>query len=158
VAVFPLALATHEVMHLVIYVAAGQDAVMVVRPWKAPLLGANIFGIHVAAQGPVAFQLRLANDFLGPSLAALLLMVLWLAARGRTLRAALLANIVVQLFYALVESADALFDRADVPPTDFLLWPEFNYGAALLIVLLVVAATWRSSHSVHSSKKLLRIS
>lgn len=135
--VFPLGLATHEVMHVAIYSALGSGASLLVTPWRAPVLGVTIFGLHAAHQGAVPFIERVANNILGPTAAALLLVILWTAVRGRAARAALLANVLVLLFFALLEGTYPLAERAGLN-VDFLLLPELNYGGALAIVLVVI--------------------
>ena len=67
--------------------------------------------------------------------AVALLGVLTLAVRGRVARAALVANLFVLAFYAVIEPVDVLLD-ATIGGAPFLLWAEFNYGVPLLVFLL----------------------
>ena len=46
--VFPMSLATHEVMHLAVYSALGYSSALVVTQWSVGVGGAHIFGLHAA--------------------------------------------------------------------------------------------------------------
>jgi hypothetical protein len=139
--VFPIGLATHEVMHLAVYSALGYQAFLVVTQWQLGLAGVHIFGLHAAPTAAVALPLRalVLNNALGPSLAALLLLVLYLAVGG-VARTALLANVVALLFFALIETAYPLLEHFAGVTADVLLLPEFDYGVALVILLFVSLA------------------
>jgi hypothetical protein len=138
---FPVALATHEVMHLVIFSAFGVKASLLVTQWHLGLTGTRIFGLHAAPAGDVPLNVLAINNGLGPSIAALLLLVLWLSVspRSRAARSALLANVAVLLFFATIEVAYPLLEEAAHVRADFLLLPEFNYGVALALLAGVVA-------------------
>lgn len=150
---FPVGLATHEVMHLAVYSALGVPAVLQVTHWHFGLRALSrltIFGLHAAPTGSaqVPFRILLANNGLGPLLAALPLLVVWLAVDGRSsgVRAALLANVIVLLFFSAIELAYPLTEQVGGVDGDVLLLPEVNYGAALLILVLVTGiAAWRSA-------------
>ena len=149
---FPVGFATHEVMHLAVYSALGVSAVLQVTHWHfgAPALSRlTIFGVHAAPTGtaPVPFRILLANNGLGPLLGAVPLLVLWLTVDRRScaVRAALLANVAVLLFFCVIELAYPLLEQNGIDG-DVLLVPELNYGAALLILGLVTGvAAWRSA-------------
>lgn len=151
VVLFPVGLATHEVMHLAVYAAVGVPAVLQVRPWPLGLplgSGLTLIGFHAAPGAPVQLGLHLANNGLGPLLAALPLFVLWMAVdrRSRAVRAALLANVVVLLFFSTIELAYPLLEQVGHVDADVLLLPAVNYGATLLLMILVTGlASWRSS-------------
>src|SRR5215472_16147899 len=150
---FPVGLATHEVMHLAVYSALGVPAVLQVTHWNFGLPAISrltIFGLHAAPTGSaqVPFRILLANNGLGPLLAAAPLSVLWLAvdSRSQVVRAALLANVVVLLFFWAIELAYPLMEEVGMIDADVLLLPEVNYGAALLVMVLVTSlAAWRSA-------------
>ncbi len=151
---FPVGLATHEVMHLAVYSALGVPAVLEVTRWHFGLpaiSGLTILGLHAApsGRGEVPLAVLVANNGLGPLLAAVPLFVLWLAAdrRSRSLRSALLANVLVLLFFSAIEVAYPLVEQVAGLEGDVLLLPEVNYGAVLLILVLGTAVSaWRSSH------------
>jgi hypothetical protein len=150
---FPVGLATHEVMHLAVYSALGVSAVLQVTHWHfgLPALSrVTIFGLHAAPIGPtpVPFRILLVNNGLGPLLAALPLLLVWLTVDRRSwaVRAALLANVLVLLFFCAIELAYPLTEQVARIDGDVLLLPEVNYGAALLIIALVSGvAAWRSA-------------
>ena len=54
----------------------------------------------------------------------------------------MLANVLVQGFFALIETAYPLLANGAGVDADFLLVPELSYGAALLI-LVGVTVLWR---------------
>jgi hypothetical protein len=148
VLLFPVGLATHEVLHLAVYSAFGVSASLVVTRWRLGLTGTAIFGLHAAPANPAAVPLHVlvVNNGLGPALAALPLLVLWLAVdrRSRMARAALLANVLVLLFFTAIEVAYPLLEEVAHVDADVLLLPEVNYGVTLLILLGAAgAAAWR---------------
>ena len=141
---FPVGLATHEVMHLAVYSALGVSAVLQVTHWHfgvPPVSRLTIFGLHAAPIGttPVRFQILLVDNGLGPLLAAvpLLLVLPTVDRRSWAVRAALLANVLVLLFFCAIELAYPLTEQVGRIDADVLLLPEVNYGAALLIVAVV---------------------
>jgi hypothetical protein len=136
-----IALATHEVMHLVALYAMGSSGTLIVRGWRFTFLPITIDSFHAQPAAPLAFGPHLLFDFAGPALAALLLAVLALAVREPLARAALVANLVILAFYAVIEPLDVLLD-ATVRGAPFLLWAEFNYGVPLLVLL--AASLWVS--------------
>ncbi len=160
VLLFPVGLATHEVIHLAVYSALGIPAVLLVTHWRPGLAGPPLFGLHAAPVGPGGLPLSPAdvplgplvtNNGLGPALAALLLFVLWLAVGrpSRAARAALLANVLALVFFSVIEMAYPLLEEVGHVGADVLLLPEVNYGSVLLIFALVAAAAtwlWRPSH------------
>lgn len=133
----PIAMATHEVLHLMVYYAFGYRAVMQVTPWKLQAAGLQILGLHVAALGDPPAAVHVADNFLGPALAALLLLVLWRAARPSALAEALLANLLIQGFFSSIETAFAVLERSAHLDADVLLLPELNYGVCIAIITAV---------------------
>jgi hypothetical protein len=87
----------------------------------------------------VRLRALVLDNALGPSLAALLLLVLGLAVRGAA-RTALLANVLALLFFAAIETAYPLLEHFAGIRADVLLLPELNYGVALAILLFVSLA------------------
>ncbi len=147
VLLFPVGLATHEVMHLAVYSALGVPAALLVTRWKLGLLGVWVFGLHAAPAGGAAVPLwvLVSNNGLGPLLAALLLLVLFWSVdgRSRSARAALLANVLVLVFFSAIELAYPLLEDVAHVNADVLLLPELNYGVALLILVVTTAAMTR---------------
>ncbi|HEY4028427.1 MAG TPA: hypothetical protein VGO86_18515 [Candidatus Dormibacteraeota bacterium] len=147
VVLFPVGLAMHEVMHLAVYSAFGVRAVLLVTSWKLGLVGTPIFGLHAApAVGDPPLRVLVVNNGLGPALAAVPLLVLWASVgrRARVARAALLANVLVLIFFSCIELAYPLLEEVAHVDADVLLLPELNYGGVLLIMLATTsAAIWR---------------
>ena len=133
-----MALATHEVMHLVVLYAIGGTGSLIVHAWRFAFLPLTVDAFHAQPTRPLGFAAHLLFDFAGPALAALLLAPLAATVRGAAPRAALRANLAILAFYAVIEPLDVLLDAAGVP-APFLLWAEFNYGVPLLILL---ATSW----------------
>jgi hypothetical protein len=147
VVLFPVGLATHEMMHLVVYSALGVRCALLVTSWKLGTLGVTIFGLHSAPVAPAPLPLRvlLINNGLGPLLAAALLLVLFLAVdrRSRVVRSALLANLLVLVFFSSIELTYPLLEDVGHVDADVLLLPELNYGIVLVIMLATAFAATR---------------
>jgi hypothetical protein len=137
-----VALATHEVMHLVTLYAIGSSGSLIVHGWRFTFLPITVNSFHAQPAVPLAFGPHLLFDFAGPALAAVLLGILTVAVREPVARAALVANLAILGFYAVIEPLDVLLD-ATVGSAPFLLWAEFNYGVPLLILLAAALAASR---------------
>jgi len=73
--------------------------------------------------------------------------VIWLAAPRGAVRTALLANILVLVYFAIVETVFAVGENVAHAEMDVLTVPELNYGVCLLIVIATVfAGTRRPGH------------
>jgi hypothetical protein len=134
VAVYLISLATHEVMHLVALFALGGSGSLIVHAWRFTFLPITVESFHAQSAAPLRFAAHLLFDFAGPALAALLLAPLAATVREAAPRAALLANLAILAFYAVIEPLDVLLDAVGVG-APFLLWAEFNYGVPLLVLL-----------------------
>ena len=136
-----MALATHEVMHLVTLYAIGSSGSLIVRPWSFSFLPLTLYSLHAQPAAPLPLASHLLLDFAGPALAMFLLGTLAVAVRDRPARAVLVANLAILGFFALIEPLDVLLEAAgrDAP---VLTWAEFNYGVPLLILL---ATSWMVS-------------
>lgn len=138
VLVFAGALGTHETMHLIALYALGGHGSLVVRPWHLALVDTSIYALHVQPDQPIGLLRQALVNFLGPTLAAVPLVVLLAMVRDRVARIALAANVAILAFYALIETVDLVLEvnfNVDVP---ILTTPEFNYGVPALIVLIAV--------------------
>ena len=143
IVIYVVALACHEVMHLVTLYAMGFQGTLIVRPWRFSFVPITIDAFHAQPAQPLAFLPHIAFDLAGPALALALLGLLTLAVRDRLARIALVANLLVLVFYAVIEPLDVVLDAAGVD-LRFLLWAEFNYGVPLLILLGAAAYAARS--------------
>ena len=79
VVIFPVAEAAHEVGHLAAYSFFGYQASLLVTPWRSVLFGFQVFGVHAAPAVTPTVPVHVAVDLLGPTAAAFLLSLLWLA-------------------------------------------------------------------------------
>ena len=147
---FPVGLATHEVMHLAVYSAMGYRAALLVTQWRLGTTDVQIFGLHAAPLDPptVPVGLLVTNNLLGPLLAAMLLLIIRVAAgsgASRALRAALLGNVLALLFFAGIEAAYPLLESLEHIRADVLLLPELNYGGVLLLLAAAAALPSRAA-------------
>jgi hypothetical protein len=149
VLVFIGALGTHETMHLITLYALGGHGSLVVRPWHLAMVDASIYALHVQPDQPIGLLRQALVNFMGPTLAAIPLVVLLANVRDRVARIALVANVAILAFYALIETADLILEvnfNVDVP---MLTTPEFNYGVPVLILLI---ATYSAASGAAASR------
>ncbi len=135
---FVVGFGAHEVLHLLLIYAVGSSGVIVARPWEMGYLPFSIWSLHAQpAEQLDVFRQSIVN-FFGPILAAIPLAALLFYVREPVPVAALVANVIILVFYAVIELGDLLLEQ--VWNTDFTLLttPEFNYGVPLLVVVLTV--------------------
>jgi hypothetical protein len=147
-----VALATHEVMHLLVLYAVGGTGALIIRPWHLGLFDASTYALHVQPDQPIGLARQLLVNFLGPALAAVPLAVLLIYVRGvreRPVRIALAANVAIQVFYAVIEAGDLWLESAFGLDAPILTAPEFNYGVPALIILVAVLVATRQRMDVH---------
>lgn len=135
VALFFPGLILHESLHLVVLHLVGGQGALIVRPWPFALVNLSLPSLHVQPIPALDFGRQLAVNFLGPALAAVLFAIPLLYVRDRRLRLALGASVGVLIFYAVIESADLLFDSYLNQDVGVLGTPEFNYGVPLAICI-----------------------
>src|SRR5437762_458012 len=138
---FMVGFGAHEVMHLLVIYAVGADGSIIARPWRLGYVDFTIYALHAQPAHPLDVVRQAIVNFFGPFLAALPLAGLLLYVREPIPFAALSANVVILVFYAIIELADLLLEAAwhvDVP---LLTTPGFNYGGPAL----VIGATTRSA-------------
>jgi len=133
--IFPVALLAHEGMHLVVLVGLGGHGDLIIRSWQLALADASLPAFHVTGGDALDPGRHLLFEFGGPALAAVPLAILAWQARPGAVRSALVANVAILAFFALLEPAYELLERGFTPPA-FLIWPEFNYGVPLLLMLV----------------------
>lgn len=134
-ALFPMAAATHEVMHMATFGALGYRSVLVTTPWRLHFADVRIVGLHAAplARPPAAVQLIV--NLAGPLLAAVPVAAVAAVSRSRLLTAAALGNVIALVYFAVIEAAYQAGERFAGLDLDFLLWPETNYGPVVLVML-----------------------
>ena len=140
--------ATHEVMHLLVLYAVGGTGSIIVRPWRMGLVDATIYSLHVQPDQPIGFVRQLLVNSLGPALAAVPLAVLLAYVRESPVRIALAANVVILIFYAVIEAGDLWLESVYDIDLPILTTPEFNYGVPALIILVAVYVAFRQSTDV----------
>jgi hypothetical protein len=145
---FAAGLLVHEAAHLVVIRALGQDAVLVVRPWDLGVGGLSIYGLHAQPVSPLAPWQQLLVNFAGPFLAALPLALLLTRVADRAARTALLVNVAVLLFYALIESIYVVLESGLGLEGEWLTSAWLNYGLPLVgaLVLILRASRKRPPH------------
>jgi hypothetical protein len=148
VLLFFVALATHEVMHLLVLYAVGGTGSLIVRPWHLGLFDASTYALHVQPDQPIGLGRQLLVNFLGPALAAVPLAVLLIYVRERPVRIALAANMGILVFYAVIEAGDLWLESAFGIDAPILTAPEFNYGVPALIILVAVLIAMRQRMDV----------
>jgi hypothetical protein len=136
VLIFAGAFGTHEVMHLLVIYAVGGQGSIIVRPWRLGLVDFTIYAFHAQPSQPLDVTRQAIVNFFGPFLAAVPLAALLVFVRERIAVAALIANVVILVFYAIIEAGDLLLEAANNVDVSFLTWPEFNYGVPVLIIVL----------------------
>jgi hypothetical protein len=130
----------HEVMHLLLIYAVGSQGEIIARPWHLGYLDFSIWSLHAQPVQQLDVVRQSIVNFFGPFLAAVPFAVLLIYVREPIALAALVANVVILVFYAVIELLYVLGEavwRTDMP---LLVTPEFNYGVPLAIILLAVLA------------------
>lgn len=135
---FFAALGAHEVAHLAVIYAVGDQGLIIVRPWRLGLFDYSIYALHAQPVQPLDLGRQALVNFFGPTLAAVPLLALLFAVREPVARLALIANVAILAFYTLIETVDLLLEEQAHADLSLLTTPEFNYGVPLLII--VVAA------------------
>ena len=136
--IFAGAFGTHEVMHLLVIYAVGGSGSIIARPWHLGLVNFSIYALHAQPAQPLDVTRQTVVNALGPLLAALPLAALLVYVREPVPVAALIANLVILVFYAVIEAGDLLLERVYNTDVAWLTWPEFNYGVPALIIAVTV--------------------
>jgi len=148
---FIAAFCTHEVMHLFVLYAVGGHGSIVVRPWRMGLIEATIDALHVQPDQPIGLVRQLLVNFLGPALASVPLAVLLAYVRDPVIRVALVANMAILAFYAIIEAGDLLLESVFDFDPQILTTPEFNYGVPALFILIAACIASRDKAGVRSA-------
>lgn len=139
VLVFFVGFGAHEVMHLLVIYAVGSSGAIIVRPWQMGYVPLTIYALHAQPADQLDVVRQSIVNFFGPFLAALPLAGLLWYVREPIPLAALIANVVILVFYAVIELGDLLLERVWNTDVPLLTTPEFNYGVPLLVIVLTVA-------------------
>jgi hypothetical protein len=138
--IFVGAFGTHEVMHLLVIYAVGGSGSIIARPWQLGLLNFSIWSLHAQPSQPLDLTRQTIVNAAGPLLAAVPLVGLLWWVREPVPVAALIANLVILVFYAAIEAGDLILESAYHMDVSWLTWPEFNYGIPVLIIAIAVVA------------------
>jgi hypothetical protein len=138
--IFVVAFGAHEVMHLLLIYAVGSQGSIIARPWRLGYLDASIWALHAQPSTPLDVVRQSIVNFFGPFLAAIPFAALLLYVREPIPVAALIANVVILVFYAIVEIGDLLLEKVWNTDVSLLTTPEFNYGVPLLVIVLAALA------------------
>jgi len=134
--VFVAAFGTHEVMHLLLIYAVGAQGSIIARPWRLGFFDSSIWSLHAQPAQPLDVVRQSIVNFFGPFLAAVPFTALLWYVREPIALAALIANVVILVFYAIIELGDLLLEQVWHTDVWLLTTPEFNYGVPLLVILL----------------------
>jgi len=132
------ALAMHEVSHLVLLHLMGGSGGLFIVPWRLGLVNYYIYGLHVEPLAPLTVSNQAVLNFLGPLIAVIPLALLLEYERSRIVRVALVSNILILVFFAVLEAGYELLEAYSGREVGVLGSPEFNIGVPLMIILYVV--------------------
>jgi hypothetical protein len=136
--VFAAAFGAHEVMHLLLIYAVGSSGSIIVRPWQMGFLPFSIYALHAQPAQQLDVVRQSIVNFFGPFLAAVPLYALIWYVREPIPLAALVANAVILVFYAVIELGDLLLEQVWNTDVSLLTTPEFNYGVPVLVIVFTV--------------------
>src|SRR5256885_7418098 len=134
--VFVAAFGAHEVMHLLLIYAVGAQGSIVARPWHLGFVDFSIWSLHAQPAQPLDVVRQSIVNFFGPFLAAVPFAALLWYVREPIALAALIANVVILVFYASIELGDLLLEQVWNTDVSLLTTPELSYGVPVLVILL----------------------
>jgi len=134
--IFVAAFGAHEFMHLLLIYAVGAQGEIVARPWQLGLVNFSIWSLHAQPTTQLDVVRQSIVNFFGPFLAAVPFAALLLYVREPVPLAALIANVVILVFYAVIELGDLLLEQVWNTDAPFLTTPEFNYGVPLAVIVV----------------------
>ncbi len=126
----------HEVMHLLVIYAVGSQGEIIARPWHLYFVDFSIWSVHAQPTQQLDVARQSIVNFFGPFLAAIPFAVLLIYVREPIALAALIANVLILVFYAVIELLYVLLEAVWHTDAPLLVTPEFNYGVPLVIVIL----------------------
>ena len=143
--IFVAAFGAHEFMHLLLIYAVGAQGEIVARPWQLGLVNFSVWSLHAQPSTQLDVVRQSIVNFFGPFLAAVPFAALLLYVREPVARAALIANVVILVFYAVIELGDLLLEQVWNTDVRLLTTPEFNYGVPLAVILLTALTVFAFS-------------
>lgn len=145
VLLFGAGFGAHEVMHLLVIYAVGSQGEIIARPWHLYFLDFSIWSLHAQPTEQLDVVRQSIVNFMGPFLAAVPFAALLFYVREPVALAALIANVVILAFYAIIELLYVLLDAVWHTDAPLLVTPEFNYGVPLAVILVTVLAATLAS-------------
>ena len=145
VLLFVAGFGAHEVMHLLVIYAVGSQGEIIARPWHLYFLDFSIWSLHAQPTEQLDVVRQSIVNFMGPFLAAVPFAALLFYVREPVALAALIANVVILGFYAIIELLYVLLDAVWHTDAPLLVTPEFNYGVPLAVILVTVLAATLAS-------------
>ena len=133
---FVAAFGAHEVMHLLLIYAVGAQGSIIARPWHLGYVDFSIWSLHAQPSTPLDVVRQSIVNFFGPFFAAVPFAALLWYVRQPIALAALVANVVILVFFAVIELGDLLLEQVWHTDVSLLTTPELNYGFPLLVILL----------------------
>src|SRR5256886_6488892 len=124
---------------LLIY-AVGAQGSIIARRWHLGFVDFSIWSLHAQPAQPLDVVRQSIVNFFGPFLAAMPFAALLVYVREPIALAALIANVVILVFYAVIELGDLLLEQVWGVDLSLLTTPEFNYGVPLLVIVLTALA------------------
>jgi len=143
--IFVAAFGAHEFMHLLLIYAVGAQGEIVARPWQLGLVNFSVWSLHAQPSTQLDVVRQSIVNFFGPFLAAVPFAALLLYVREPVALAALIANVVILVFYAVIELGDLLLEQVWNTDVRLLTTPEFNYGVPLAVILLTALTVFAFS-------------
>ena len=131
-------LAVHEVGHLVVLHLMGGTGALLIVPWRLGSMNYYIYGLHVEPTPPLSLPNQVILNFFGPVLAIIPFGFLLHYVKDRVPRAALIANILILMFFAVLESGFEWLESVLNRQPGILGSPEFNIGISIIIIIIVV--------------------
>jgi hypothetical protein len=152
VLLFVAAFGAHEVMHLLVIYVVGSSGAIVARPWHFGYVDLTIPSLHAQPSGQLDVVRQSIVNFFGPFLAAIPFAALLWYVRQPIATAALAVNVVILIFYAVIELLDVLLEQSANTDLPLLTTPEFNYGVPLALILVTALGVWLYDSRFGSSR------
>lgn len=140
------AFGAHLVLQLLVVYAVGSDGSIVARPWQLGYVNFSIWSLQAVPAAHLDAVRQSIVAFFGPFLAAIPLAALLWYVREPIPMAALIANVIILVFYAVVDLLAVLLPNVWSVEVPVLTTPEFNYGVPLAVVLVTALAVWLASN------------
>ncbi len=133
------------VVQLLAVYSVGSDGSIVARPWHLGYVNLTIWTLRAEPASHLDAVRQSIVAFAGPFLAAVPLAALLWYVREPIPMAALIANVIILVFDAVLGVLVVLLQNVWSTQVALLTTPEFDYGVPLAVVLLTALAAWLTS-------------